>query len=317
MIAMRILIFFLWVSYSVLAQQKFSKEFSFTNDNDFFVSTFHDKYYTNGMFFTYRHLTSRENKQLEKEIYQWQLGHLMFTPFKSTIESFSQHDRPFAAYLYVGFEQNKIYKAHKIVKWEVQLGVIGPAALGQNLQNFIHDIYGFQRPVGWKYQIKNALGINLGGSYLKRLMVNESNLMDFSFISNLRLGTVFTDLSTGFMGRIGFNRLQDLSNSIAFNTHLNNNSTSGTRALESMLYYKGILTYALYDATIEGSFLNTSSPITYDINPFRFDLELGLLFTINRMHLGYAYHFYSDKLKNLRFPNGNSYGTIKIGYLFN
>jgi hypothetical protein len=313
----RVFLLFLWVSYTSLAQQKLAKEVSFVNDNDLFISTFKDRYYTNGLFLTYRHLRTHNNSELEKKIMTWQIGHLMFTPHKSTVEDITEHDRPFAAYLYASAGINNVYKNQQMLQFEMQLGVLGPAALGENLQNFIHDIYGFDRPAGWKHQIKNALGINLNASYIKRLAIDEDERNDVSFVSTLRVGTVFTDVATGIHGRLGFNTLQKISNSIAFNTNLNNEHTSGVRGIESMLYYKAMLGYTHYDATIQGSFLNTSSPVTYQINPVRFNFELGLLFTIQKMNVGYSYHFYSNKLKNLRYPDGNSFGKIRINYTFN
>jgi hypothetical protein len=313
----KLLLLFFLISVSSRAQQKFSKQFSFVNDNDLFVSKVKDRYYTNGMFFAFRNLAKNENEKLEKKIYEWQLVHLMYTPHKSTVIDVDEHDRPFASYLYASFGINKVYKSQQILKTSIQLGVIGPAALGKNLQNFIHDIYGFDRPLGWKYQIRNAVGLNFNGYYAKSLSVDKRNLTDINLISSLRIGTVFTDASAGLYGRIGFKPLQKMSNSIAFNSNLNNNSTPNVRGIESMLYYKGTLSYILYDATIQGSFLNTSSPVTYEINPVRFDLELGLLFTANRVNFGYSYHFYTNKQKGLLYSRGNSYGSIRIGYLFN
>lgn len=313
----KILLFFFLISVCSKAQQKFAKQFSFVNDNDLFVSKVKDRYYTNGMFFTFRNLAKNENEKLEKKIYEWQLVHLMYTPNKPTVIDVDEHDRPFASYLYASFGINKVYKSQQILNTSLQLGVIGPAALGENLQNFIHDIYGFDRPLGWKYQIRNAIGLNFSGYYAKSLSVDKRNLTDINFISSLRFGTVFTDASAGFYGRIGFKPLQKMSNSIAFNSNLNNSSTPDVRGLESMLYYKGTLSYILYDATIQGSFLNTSSPVTYEINPIRFDLELGLLFTLNRINFGYSYHFYTNKQDGLLYSRGNSYGSIRVGYLFN
>ncbi|MFY0604658.1 MAG: lipid A deacylase LpxR family protein [Flavobacteriaceae bacterium] len=313
----KIIPFLFFISFSSMAQQKLAKEFSFVNDNDLFVSKEKDRYYTNGIFFTYRYLAKNNNEKLEKKIYEWQFTHLMFTPNKPIVTDIAEHDRPFASYLNASFGIHKVYTSQQIIKAELQVGVIGPAALGEGLQNFIHDLYGFDRPTGWKYQIRNAIGININGFYTKSLSIDKDHRNDINFISAVRLGTVFTDASAGFYGRIGFNKLQKISNSIAFNTSLNNQSTSSVRGIESMIYYKGYLSYVLYDATIQGSFLNTSSPVTFEVNPLRFDFELGLLFTANRINFGYAYHFYTDKQKNLLFSGGNSYGSIRFNYLFN
>ena len=119
------------------------------------------------------------------------------------------------------------------------------------------------------------------------------------------------------MGRIGFKKLQPIQNSIAFNTNLNNEVTSYIRGVESFLYYETSLTYVLYDTTIEGSLFNNDSPITFNPKALRFDLEVGYKFTANRWNFGYAFHFHSNKLPNLRNDKGNYYGQLFFSYLFN
>jgi len=46
------------------------------------------------------------------------------------------------------------------------------------------------------------------------------------------------------------------------------------------------------------------------------NLEVGYKFTANRFHFGYAYHFHTNKLNNLRFDKGNDYGKLFFNYLF-
>ncbi|TVZ57248.1 hypothetical protein OD91_2566 [Lutibacter sp. Hel_I_33_5] len=306
---------FLLLSISVLSQEKFAKEFSFVNDNDLYVSISKDRYYTNGMFLTYRHLTKNNNEKLAKKIYEWQVGQYMYTPFKAVITSVKLHDRPFAAYLYGSFGINRIYKNNSTLKTSLQIGVIGPAAYGEELQGFIHDIYNFSPAVGWKYQIKNAFGINLNASYNKFLISTDDSYFDIHWINDIKVGTVFTNLSTGFYTRIGFKPLQSIINSIGFNTSLNNDTTNQNRVLESFLYFKPIIRYSHYDATIQGSFLNKNSDVTKELYPIVFDLELGVKFTVNRFNFGYVFNYNTNKSKDLRITSGHSYGSIILSYL--
>ncbi len=307
---------FIFVSTSIFSQQKFSKEFSFITDNDLYVSGVKDQYYTNGIFMSYRYLSKNPGK-LSKKIYELQLGHEIYTPFKSTVLFISEHDRPFAAHLYGSLGIVRAYKNRSILKTNVLLGVLGEDALGKELQNFIHDIYNFRTPVGWRYQIRNTLSLNLDAEYIKSLGTNSTEHFDINFISKLRLGTIFNEGTVGFMGRIGFKQLQPIDNSIAFGTHLNNEDTSYTRGIESFLFYKTSLSLVLYDATIQGSLFNDDSPITFDPRSLRFDFQLGYQFTANKWHFGYVYHYHSNKLSNLRRDKGNDYGRIFINYLFN
>ena len=306
---------FLFLSILTFSQEKFSKEISLITDNDLYVSTSQDRYYTNGMFLYFRYLSDNKKENEEKRIIDWQIGHKMYTPYKSVVSNISLHDRPFAAYLYGSFGINRFYKSNKIFNTSIEFGVIGPAAYGKELQDFIHDIYGFNKAVGWKHQIKNSFGLNFNASFFKHLIKDDSNHYDVTWINDGKVGTVFTNLSTGFYGRIGFKPLQKLANSIAFNSSLNNENTRYKREVESFLFLKPMVRYTLYDATLQGSFLNSNNDVTKELIPFQFLLEIGFRFTLNRFNFGYTYHYQTNKSKNLRYQNGHKFGTITINYL--
>ena len=309
-----LLIAFLASCFFSYSQQGFSKEISIVSDNDLYTSAYRDRYYTNGLFIKYRILGSSKNQKIAKRTYSYSIGHMMYTPYKATLPFASLHDRPFAAYLFSSFEFNNFYYSQNIFKVELQLGVIGPNAKGEALQNFIHSIYNYPDAVGWKHQIHNAFALNLNATYLYNLTKLNSSHFDLNTISTAKLGTVFTNFSTGLYSRIGFKELQPLYNSVAFHSNLNKETKSYT---ESFAYIKPIITYANYDATIQGSFLNTDSPVTYEIKPIYFTLELGYRFYKRRFLYGYSYYFQTKKIKSTRVTNTNSYGSIYIGYYFN
>ncbi len=300
---------------NIFSQRKYAKEFSFLNDNDLFISIYQDRYYTNGMFFTYRYLSNNKHKNLEKKTFEVQIGHHMYTPFKATVEQFGDHDRPFAGYLFGSFGINHFYKNGSILKTSLQIGMIGPSAVSKELQDFIHDIYGYKKAIGWKYQIADAIGININAAYIKNLASDE--LLDINWVNNMKLGTIYTEFSTGFYGRIGLKPLQKIINSIAFNGNLNNSVTNSNNEVESFIYLKPMFSYIAYDATIQGSFLNNNSPITFEIEPFKFTTEIGIRFTANRFNFGYVINYHTKKLKSIRVPKGNFYGTVQLNYQFN
>jgi len=299
----------------MFSQQKFSKEISFVNDNDLYVSIVRDRYYTNGMFLNYRYLSENKKESLEKRIFQWQIGHKMYTPNKPNVLSIDDHDRPFAGYLYGSFAISNVYKTNKILTTSFDIGMIGENAFGKEIQDFIHKLYGFKLGTGWEYQIKNAIGINFGTEYISYIGKDSSGMYDISWVNTANLGTVFTDISTGFYGRIGFKPLQKLANSIAFKTNLNDENTSDIKEIESFLFIKPTVRYAFYDATIQGSFLNPGSPVTKELIPLVFNIEIGMKFTANRFHFGYIFNYNTSKSEGLRYTYGNKFGTIAIHYL--
>ncbi|QOD61791.1 lipid A deacylase LpxR family protein [Polaribacter haliotis] len=308
-------ILFLLTTLTICSQQKFSQEISFITENDLYTSLIDDHYYTNGMFLSYKYLSKKKKKKLEKRILEWSIGHEMYSPYKSVIASVEEHDRSFAAYLYGSFGINRIYNNNQNFKTSVQLGILGSYAYGEELQDFIHNIYGFREAVGWEYQIKNALGLNFNLEFNKHLLKDNSNHFDVSWINMANAGTVYTNISTGVYGRIGFKPLQDLANSIGFNSNINNTDTNYFREIESFLFIKPTIRYALYDATLQGSFLNKNSEVTSELVPIVFDLEIGLKFTSNRFNFGYTFNYNTNKSKGLRFDNGHKYGSINIAYL--
>jgi len=306
---------FLCCSFGVFSQKKFSKEINFITENDLYTSTYNDRYYTNGMFLSYRYVSKEKNENLEKKIFAWKIGHEMYTPNKASTLYIKNHDRPFAGYLYSSFSIHRIYKNNQSFKTTLQLGVIGSYAFSKELQDFIHGIYGFTKAVGWKHQIKNALALNFNAAYHKFLIKNTSNLYDISWINSGKIGTVYTNITSGFLARIGFKSLQPLANSIAYKTNINNKNTSYFSAGESFIFIKPSLRYAFYDATLQGSFLNNNSEVTTALVPFVFSLEIGFKFTANKFIFGYTINYKTNKSKNLRFDNGHKYGAISLSYL--
>ncbi|MGV0035924.1 MAG: lipid A-modifier LpxR family protein [Candidatus Azotimanducaceae bacterium WSBS_2022_MAG_OTU7] len=54
-----------------------------------------------------------------------------------------EDDRPYAAWLFMGLGY-QTRAQDQLDTIEVQLGVVGPAAYGQEAQDFIHDLRGFE-----------------------------------------------------------------------------------------------------------------------------------------------------------------------------
>ncbi|GGH03635.1 hypothetical protein GCM10011416_23300 [Polaribacter pacificus] len=313
---MKYLVFiFLLLSTSwVYSQKNYSKSISLVTDNDLYTSTYRDRYYSNGLFVKFQYLGTTEANQIEKKIHSFEIGHLMYTPYKSTLIFPSSHDRPFAGVLFAQYGNHRYYKNEHIFSSQVQLGILGPSSKAKELQNYIHSIYGFPEAVGWKYQIKEALVLNLNLSYVHFLSRNSAGNFDISSYSKANLGTLFTDISTGLYLRFGFKSLQKNYETIGFQSNI---SKHKQKVKESFIFVKPMLGYYAYDATVSGSFLNDESPITFNTVPFQFSLAIGYRYAAKRFDYGYTYHLYTKKADNTKIDPTNNYGSIFIGYNFN
>lgn len=303
-------------SFTSFSQVKYKNVFSITNDNDLYISTTQDRYYTNGVFLTYSFASdSISNNQLKK-IYTFELGQKLYSPYRANVRDISEHDRPFAGYLYAGVGFKKVYKNNSLFGLSGEIGIIGPSAYGEESMNFVHSIYGFNPADGWKYQIKDAFALNFRTEYLTPFY-NDSRYFDINWKNTANFGTVFTDISTGIFSRIGTRLLQKAANTIAFNTNLNNVNSKFNNETEAFFYINPMIRLAIYDATIQGSFLTENNAVTYELKPWVLTTEFGFWFTSNRFNFKYMIVHHTKKLESRNVPSGNLYGGIQINYLFN
>lgn len=146
--------------------------FAFILENDTFGGT--DKYYTNGFLFAWRApsynppawlgaLTDRPSLLFPAGgTARWGLsfGQKKFTPEETLLFNPDPNDRPYAGWLY-GSVALYSSTATELGSLELQFGVVGPAALGQQVQNITHDLMQIDRAFGWRSQLKDEPGVNL------------------------------------------------------------------------------------------------------------------------------------------------------------
>lgn len=132
-------------------------------------------------------------------------GQNMYTPTDRTRRDVIHDDRPYAGWLYLGFAYNaRTDKEMDTV--EIDVGVVGPASLARQSQNFIHDLRGIDRFEGWDNQLHNELGVQI---------VKERKVKVFQHIERdgpqvdaithygYSLGNVKTYLNAGIEVRLG------------------------------------------------------------------------------------------------------------------
>jgi hypothetical protein len=200
-----------------------------------------------------------------------------------------------------------------VFKADVQLGFVGPNSFAEQVQKGLHQLIGYKEVRGWQYQIKNALAVQTQFLYSKKLFSNQkSEVVDLHFKSEAQLGTIFTSASIGFLSRIGFKKLSAVYNSNLYNASVN--SESQQNPSEFYFYIAPSLSYQLYDATIQGSLFNDTSPQTFSIVPFRFNGEAGLKYRKNNLNLSYVFVYRGKELYS-NTSSGYFYGSIGVSYL--
>jgi lipid A 3-O-deacylase len=304
--------------------QNHKTEFGIQSDNDSYLAQQSDKYYTDGLFFFYRNaLPVTGSATLQNKILSFELGQKIFNPQGGNIPAPRFIDRPFAGYLYVGSNLNFLYKNESNLKVGAQIGLVGPISGAQEAQTWVHKTFGFYTPTGWEYQIQNDVELNLSAEYnrlLGRANFSNSNIKaDATFASYANLGNGFTGAGVGALFRIGL--LNQLFNSASTqSTATVNSSITPLNKHELLLYYKPMLNFIGYDATVQGSlFKSHDDPnnieITGDPERLMMSNVIGATYSTNRWVFDAAATFHTKDVKQMK--STHQWGSLTAIYRFN
>lgn len=142
--------------------------------------------------------------------FEWQIfGQSQFTPDDLKAVPPDPHDRPYAAWLYTGFNWLQENNGHSLHSLEAQVGVVGPAAFGRQIQDGFHTVFGFNSADGWGSQLGNRGAFQFSYSYHRRLALGRNDGYGFDVVPEfgLSLGTVLRYAEAGALLRFG-NALQ-------------------------------------------------------------------------------------------------------------
>lgn len=149
--------------------------------------------------------TLRDALDGSKSNFGLSIGHQIYTPNDVRREDLIADDRPYAAWLYMGFSAHfqSSAQSHAL---EVDLGIIGPEAFGKQVQNNFHDFISTYRSEGWKNQLATEPTVQI--SYQQRLKFIEFKIRDQNYVDVIPffgggLGNVSVDLHAGGMIRAG------------------------------------------------------------------------------------------------------------------
>ncbi|GAA3963369.1 hypothetical protein GCM10022246_15690 [Pedobacter ginsengiterrae] len=294
--------------------QNFKNEFGFKTENDAYLATLNDRYYTNGLFIYYRRAINPEKfgEHIEKKTYEISVGQKIYTPYWGMVAKREDQDRPFAGYLYAGAAYSVFYKKESVLKTSIELGTVGPNSLAQDAQEFLHKTVGFYTPAGWDYQIKNEVTINLSTSYSKLIHRSSDNAVDFSGQGYANLGATFNGLGASVLFRAG--KLNQLFNSAYHNAVIGDSKTKKINNFEFFFYAKPQLNVVAYDATIQGSLFNNDSPVTFGVKPIVFEQQFGVNYSSNRFTADFNVIFKTKEVKSV--AKAQNYGGLSLYYRF-
>lgn len=273
-------------------------------DNDFFASL--DRNYTQGvqlelilpaflknpvnyLFLRPKNWTAQAGLSLSLEQY---------TPEDIGSALIQLEDRPYAAVLSLESFRTATDTVHKAqLGHSLQLGVLGPAAFGVEVQTAIHRGTNNVLPLGWHHQIRNALVVNYRMRYEKQLFQLKS-FVGAQGHADVELGTLHTRLGLGTSFQVGWM-------DSPYSTH--------QKKVQCFLFAQTIVHAVAYDATLQGGWF-ANNPYTIaarDIERFTGQINYGIVLKTRGFFIEYTMSALSRE-----FSGGVTamWGGLRIGF---
>lgn len=204
----------------------------FIIENDLLLAQ--DRHYSNGLFLnvlapmaylpswiaTAARLLPPYNDDPSEVRWGFAVGHEMYTPEDYFERSLIVDDRPYAGWLFARFElyrdRNRDLpgKLPYLDSLQVDLGVVGPAAIAEEAQSGIHAVFFSPKFEGWDNQLRNEVGLILRRGWHWRIpgdAIEFGRGFHADAIANLTLdlGNVKTAASAGVKLRGGWRLPKD------------------------------------------------------------------------------------------------------------
>lgn len=242
----------------------------------------------------------------------YQIAQDIFTPANLQLVPPDPTDRPYAGYLYVGLGLLSNSDTH-LDQAQLQLGVVGPMALGGDAQNWVHTVIGDRKALGWHYQLHNEPIANIFYERAWKLIPPRSVFglfFDLEPHAGIAVGNAYDYVNAGAMARAGINLPDD------FGPPRLQPSLPGSNFFEPNGEVSAYV-FAGVDGRVVGRniFLDGNS---FELSPsvakrvLVGDLQIGLAVQIDRARLSFTHVFRSKEFDTQ--PSADQFGSVNLTF---
>ncbi len=249
------------------------------------------------------------------------IGQKIYTPKDTESRALVRDDRPYAGWLYGGV--SFISKtAARLDSFELQAGVVGPASLAEDAQNFIHDLRDLHKPKGWDNQLENEPALALVYDHKRRpFRIDLPSRWGYDLIAHAggAIGNVYTYVNAGAEVRLGWNLPNDYGTAIIrAGGDLGAPTAAGDPRLDGGRSF-GVHAFAavdgravLHDIFLDGNTFADSHDV--DKEPLVGDLLVGVSATYRGVKLSYAQAFRTREFEGQQ--DKHNFGSITLSLTF-
>lgn len=293
----------------------FRNEIIFITDNDNYTLQKRDGYYTNGFYLSLQQLSGRKSRRVLKTIMRYELGQMIYNPYKYSITDPAQMDRPFAGYLYIKATRSVFFNRGNNLRAGVSAGMLGKASGAQQTQQNYHKLIHIYAVEGWTHQLNNEPGVNLHVQYTHPLSgpLSAGQMVDLHAIGKGTLGTSFTNATAGLLFRIGF--MEQSTQSVAWDSRLHGAAPAYRNPIEVFAFFQPEAMVQGYNATLQGGlFRKDKGPVTADLQPWLYQHRMGFMIGLRRFSTVIALVHRTREARQMR--RKENYGSIQLSYRF-
>lgn len=306
-------------------------------ENDFFAGT--DRHYTNAVKLT---MLTKDIARYEEVLPAWSnlatkrlpfarqaldretavhnigfsLGHNIYTPEDTDAEELIEDDRPYAGWLYAALALHR-REARRLDTFEVTVGVVGPSAYGEEIQNTVHSYGGSNNADGWDHQLEDELGVMLSWQQSRKVLLLDGQGIGVDLIPHfgLTLGNVFTYANLGCEARLGWNLPWDFGTALIRPGSTLSAPIPGHGRRNDF----GIHVFAGTDVRLvfQNIFLDGNtwkSSHSVDKKPFVADLYAGIGLSYKRFRIVYTHAYRTEEFDGQ--GRGQSFGSVNLRFAF-
>ena len=216
------------------------------------------------------------------------IGQSIFTPRDTSVTFPQPNDRPYAGWLYLGYGIIA-ERPSNVTTADIELGIIGPDAGGEWVQNDFHDLLGNGHSEGWDNQLEDQFGINLTverrwrPAHLPSFLGIEA---DMEPNVGVTLGNVVTEAFVGGTIRLG-THLERSALPLRVRPSLaGSGSFDETTGIGWYVFIGGTARAVGYNVFLEG---DTPYVSNVDPNTFVFDGQAGIALRLGRFQVTYTF----------------------------
>lgn len=245
-------------------------------------------------------------------------GQSIFTPEDINAVPAPADQHPYAGWLYlqisVGAEEDRRdgRAPRYLDTYELELGIVGPSAMGEEAQRGIHEWLGAPDPHGWDSQLEDEVAFAVSFDRRWRALRVFGNYFggleaDLTPSAGASLGTLRTEARVGLAARVGQRIDSDygpprVRPSLASVEHFRGGSLSWN-------VFAGVQGRAVgRDLFLDGNTFEDSASV--ERNPFVLDMQTGFSISAGSLRLSYTYVWRTEEFETQ--PTRQDFGALSL-----